>query len=240
MKKFTIAILTMCISALALAQSPGEIKGKVFDAKTKHAVAGATVFVKQMGNIIATVVENSGDFTLKPLDPGTYNVRVVFLGYDTAKFDGVQVNSDKMTFLDTAYMSTGINIIHTWTVSGVRLIEPDAPGKISIPRKEIEGMPNPGKINEVLRSMLSDVNVSDDGKEIYFRGSRNGDAVYYVDGVKLRDNQLHIPGLAIGSMTVYTGGVPAKYGDFTGGVVVVETQSYFSWLNEKNSSSNTK
>jgi hypothetical protein len=36
-----------------------------------------------------------------------------------------------------------------------------------------------------------------------------------------------IPGQAIGSLKVYTGGVPARYGDLSGGVIVVETKSYF-------------
>jgi hypothetical protein len=31
-------------------------------------------------------------------------------------------------------------------------------------------------------------------------------------------------------MTVYAGGIPARYGDFTGGVIVVETMGYFDWL----------
>jgi hypothetical protein len=34
-------------------------------------------------------------------------------------------------------------------------------------------------------------------------------------------------------MQVYTGGVPAKYGDTTGGVIVVETKSYLEEYNEK-------
>jgi len=37
----------------------------------------------------------------------------------------------------------------------------------------------------------------------------------------------------IGNMTVYTGGVPAKYGDFTGGVVVIESKSYSDYVIEK-------
>jgi len=42
-----------------------------------------------------------------------------------------------------------------------------------------------------------------------------------------------IPTRGIGNMTVYSGGVPAKYGDFTGGVIIVESEGYFSWMNKK-------
>jgi len=38
---------------------------------------------------------------------------------------------------------------------------------------------------------------------------------------------VNIPGTSIGGVSVYAGGVPAKYGDTTGGVIIMETKSYF-------------
>ena len=35
-----------------------------------------------------------------------------------------------------------------------------------------------------------------------------------------------IPGVAVQGLEAYTGGIPAKYGDTTGGVVVLETKGY--------------
>ena len=61
------------------------------------------------------------------------------------------------------------------------------------------------------------------------------DYCYYVDGVKLRSTLANLPARSYGSIQVYTGGIPAKYGDTTGGVVAIETQGYFSlWRQEKN------
>jgi hypothetical protein len=34
-------------------------------------------------------------------------------------------------------------------------------------------------------------------------------------------------------MSIYTGGLPAKYGDTTGGVIVIETKSYLEDYYEK-------
>jgi hypothetical protein len=34
-------------------------------------------------------------------------------------------------------------------------------------------------------------------------------------------------------MVIYTGGIPAKYGDTMGGVVVLETKGYFDLLRER-------
>jgi hypothetical protein len=235
MKKIVLFFLSLCLSTWICAQNTGEIKGKIFDSKTKEPLTGATVFVEYMGVKIADFVDKDGQFTLKPLNPGKYNVTITFTGYDTASYSGVSVNTDKITFLDDTYLEFGVFSKKELVVHGRTLIDPEAPSKISISQKEIEAMPDSKNINSVIRDIFTDIYVSDDGDEIYFRGSRNGDAAYYVDGVKCRDNQTHIPGNAIGSLTVYTGGVPAKYGDFTGGVVVIETQSYFSWLNEQRS-----
>ena len=74
-----------------------------------------------------------------------------------------------------------------------------------------------------------------DNGELYFKGARNGTSVYYIDGIKLTGALANLPARSYASIQVYTGGVPAKYGDTTGGVVAIETQSYFSlWRQEKN------
>ena len=75
--------------------------------------------------------------------------------------------------------------------------------------------------------------MSANGEELYFRGSRAGSVIYFIDGVKIRQNVPNIPSSGISGMQVYTGGVPAKYGDTTGGVIVVETKSYLEEYNEK-------
>ena len=67
--------------------------------------------------------------------------------------------------------------------------------------------------------------MTEDG-ELVFRGARKGDMIYLVDGVKTREVG-SVPGVSIGRMMVYTGGLPAKYGDTLGGVVVMESKSYF-------------
>ena len=43
-----------------------------------------------------------------------------------------------------------------------------------------------------------------------------------------------VPNEAINSFSVYTGGVPAKYGDVTGGIVAIETKSYFDLYQQHN------
>ena len=53
--------------------------------------------------------------------------------------------------------------------------------------------------------------------------------MYIVDGVKITGGRPTLPSASIQAMRVYTGGVPAKYGDVLGGVIMVETKSYFDY-----------
>jgi outer membrane receptor protein involved in Fe transport len=57
---------------------------------------------------------------------------------------------------------------------------------------------------------------------------------YFVDGMKVGSALSGVPNDAINSLSVYTGGLPAKYGDVTGGVVAIETKSYFDLYQQRN------
>ena len=55
------------------------------------------------------------------------------------------------------------------------------------------------------------------------RGSRSNATTYYVDGIKVVGNS-NVPTSAIEQITVVTGGLPAKYGDATRGIVSITTK----------------
>jgi TonB-dependent Receptor Plug Domain len=90
-----------------------------------------------------------------------------------------------------------------------------------------------GDVNKIVSSTYSDIKVSPDGQELYFRGSRSGSVLYFVDGMKIRDNNITVPSSGISTLSVYTGGLPAKYGDTTGGVIVIQTKNYLQELYKK-------
>lgn len=71
-----------------------------------------------------------------------------------------------------------------------------------------------------------------------FRGSRSDAVQYFIDGVKVIGNPA-IPHSAMNQITVYTGGIPANYGDATGGIISIETKSFRSYSAERNSRENT-
>lgn len=228
MKKIILNTLALLFSSILFAQNNmGEIKGTVYD-ENDETVISALVYVRQGENKISTMTDTDGNFTIKPLPSGTYNVVVDLAGNKTF-INGVIVDPDKITWLKNIKMGENIAGGFTVTTYAIPLIKPEDPTAQTISAKMIEHSPLLRSPKQLIGSMSSEIQVSEAG-DVYVRGSRNDAVNYYIDGVK-STGMSGVPGSAIGSITVYTGGVPAKYGDVTGGVVILETKSYFSLYN---------
>ena len=65
---------------------------------------------------------------------------------------------------------------------------------------------------------------SDSDGAVNVRGSRSNATAYYIDGIKITGNSNVLPQSAIDQMTVVTGGLPAQYGDATGGIISITTR----------------
>lgn len=221
----TIAINLMSIGLIAQA-SFGEIKGKVLDQETKEPVPFSNVYVMSNGNAVGTVTNIDGEFKIKPLPAGTYDLVVSNVEYGTTTLPGIIVQTEQIAFAGEILIANG-NVIKVLDVSSVKLINPEETSLVTTSWEQIKNSPTRTNINRIAGDGNSNVQVSEDGNEIYFRGSRNGDVLYIVDGVKITGGRPILPSQGINRMSVYTGGVPAKYGDTMGGVIVIETKSYF-------------
>lgn len=233
MKRMIFIFLLGCFLAGSVtAQSVGDIKGRIFIDKTKESLPGAIVMVKFGSQIYANATDGNGYFTLKAVPAGVYTLTVSSMSYHRQRVYPVNVNPDKISFIPDIYLVDSAMNLPPIVISGNPIIDPTIPSIVPIPPRVLADMPDSRNLKKVITSMMSDAYTTDDG-QIFYRGSRDGDAVYIVDGFKMMDGRLNIPGGSIGSMDVYTGGTPAKYGDFTGACIVIETKSYFSWLNEQ-------
>lgn len=239
-KAVLITSMLMAASVFFTAQkvnaqgSSGEIRGRVWEDSTKtFGQPGANVFIKVGGEIVGTSTDVDGRFVIKPVSPGSYNLTVTYMGKDSI-IKPITVNPNMASFENDLVMTEdGITmkaaIVEGY--SGPALINPEETSVKSISYKDIKNNPNLRSPKKLLQSMTSDIVVSENGKDAYVRGGRSDASVYFVDGVKM-SNIGNVPGVAIGNVTVYTGGVPAKYGDTTSGVVILETKSYFDLYNE--------
>ncbi|MFZ5553186.1 MAG: carboxypeptidase-like regulatory domain-containing protein [Bacteroidota bacterium] len=207
----------------------GEIKGIITEEETKETMPGVNVWVEVNGEKQGTSTDIDGKFTIKPLKPGTYILHASFINKVELKQE-VVVYPDQISYLNSLVLSDTTLPEFEFKAYVDPIIDPEQTSKKTVRYEDIKHNPNLRDIKKLAGTLSTEIKVSESG-DAYVRGGRSDASIYFVDGVKVQGQSFNVPGVAIGSLTVYTGGVPAKYGDVTGGVIIVETKSYMDLYN---------
>jgi hypothetical protein len=209
----------------------GDVTGTVIQFKKNEAIYAARVFIEDQGKVYNSRTDEDGKFKISAIPPGTYVVQVCKDG-DTLKTEPIKVMAEAITDMGVIFYSNNIlelpQVLISANNGGIKLIK----GFLPLPRlnaEEIEKSPLKYDIKAMVSSLTTDVKLTDDGT-LVFRGARKGDMIYYVDGMKVVGGDLNLPSTAISNMMVYSGGLPAQFGDTMGGVVAIETKGYFELL----------
>ncbi len=203
----------------------GTVSGYIYQANDSTSTIELTrVWIETETGDRGTRSDLDGKYKIDALRPGVYNLYAKATNFDTTVVAGVVVSPDGITTVDV--YCTDDNVLGIVVIDFNRVkIEKDI-HKVKITTEDIENSPYIRDPKGLLAGTSSDIQQVEGTNDIIIRGSRPGDAVYFIDGVKSTDMSA-IPGVAISGIEAYTGGIPAKYGDTTGGVVVLETKSYF-------------
>ncbi|WP_462281713.1 carboxypeptidase-like regulatory domain-containing protein [Salinivirga cyanobacteriivorans] len=222
LRKILYVVLAL-ISASALYAQSGSIKGTVTDAEKNEPVPFANVVVERNGNqITGTITDVNGNYTLKPVPAGRFTVLVSSVGYQKKQINGVLVNADKIRFLDIEMASTSVKLDEIEVVEyKVPLIDKDnTQTGGTVTSEDIEKMS--GRSAESVAATVGGV-YQEDGEVKSVRGAREEATTYYIDGIKVRGSK-GLPKSAIEEVSVVTGGLAAKYGDATGGIISITTK----------------
>ncbi|MBK8658911.1 MAG: carboxypeptidase regulatory-like domain-containing protein [Bacteroidetes bacterium] len=224
MKKL-FTLLSFLVAFAALKAQNGEISGKILDENGEGVPFANVVIVDAKGVSTGrgTVTDFDGNYSIKPLTPGKYNVQFSYVGKAPQIIQGIVVNSDKTTFQDIKLKPSSNDLKEVEIVSyKVPLIDP---GKTSsqntVTAEEIKNMPT-RNITDIAATTAGAFQ-SDQGGGINVKGGREEGTEYYIDGVKVTGTPT-LPATAIEQLQVITGGVPAKYGDLTGGIVNITSK----------------
>ena len=214
-------VVGFIFTATTVFAQSGSLEGKITDKNTGEPVPFANVVAKRNGNQIAGVTSDfDGNYTVKPLDPGTYDISVSFVGYGAVTLEGIVVSSNKITFRDVK-ISEGIDIEEVVIKDEKPLLDPDNLGGKTVTSEEIKAMPTRSVAS--VAATAAGVYQSDEGSSLNVRGSRSEATDYYVDGIKVRGS-LALPQSAIEQITVMSSGLSAMYGDATGGIISVTSK----------------
>lgn len=244
MKKFfTIIIAVLALFSLAstaYAQSGvGKISGKIIDADTQEPLIGANILV--LNTNLGAATDLDGNYFILNITPGTYDVKVSYVGYAAKTIQGVRIVAN-ITYELNVELSTDFTLPEI-VVEDKALFEQKATNTVKvIDSDQIARLPVRGVSN--LASLQSGVVVSegsggqDGNATINVRGGRGSEVLYIVDGVPQnnlynRGNVSQVSNVAIDQISFQVGGFEAKYGQSQAGIVSVTTKSgqpYYSIL----------
>ena len=223
-KLLIFTAIVLATNALLFAQS-GSLKGKLTDKDSKEAIPFASVVIeaggKQYGGVNTDI---DGNYNIKPIPPGKYDVKAVYVGYKPLLIKDVVINSDQITFLNVI-MEKSVQTLKTFEVKEyeVPLISKDqTQSGGTMTSEEMSKMP--GRSASSVAVTVGGVYKSADGS-IGVRGQRSDGTATYIDGVRvIGGSSSNLPQASIEEVAVITGGTPAQYGDLTGGVVNITTK----------------
>ena len=205
----------------------GTIQGTIVDDKGLP-VPFANVSIEQAGAIVTGGTTNfDGVYKIKSLKPGSnYYVKASSVGFSPAGRSGVVVSSDEIVRVDFT-LTTGVKLDEVIvTEHKVPLVKQDGGANQVFTSENVTAMATRGVAG--VATMVAGVQEGDNGGIGSIRGSRqssgtNDVSFIYVDGVKVRGSSA-VTQAATAEVKVFTGGIPAKYGDASGGIISITTK----------------
>lgn len=217
MNKFILIMGFLCFLLTEnIAQTT--IEGKVTDAKNGESIIYGTIALYRGGVLITgTETDADGNYFLSDVQPGTYDMEASYVGYTTQRQTGIIIKAgrtNRVNFVlsdDANILDLGIEIKEY----KVPLIEIDNTTQgTTVTAEKIRALPTK-QVNAIAATSAGIS--SRDGGDISVRGSRSNETVYFLDGVRVTGNL--IPQSEIEQLQVVIGGIEARYGDVTGGVI---------------------
>ncbi len=201
----------------------GSVQGKILDAETGEPLIGANVVVIGEGGSQkgGASTDKEGNYTIEGVPAGTYDIKATYIGYQEKKITGIRVSSGQIEFIDIQMRES------TKTLEEVEVVEHKKPlieqdnntTGDNLTDEEISKAPT----RSLNRLAGLSAGTYTEGGTPSIRGQRTGGTVYYIDGVRVRGSAA-LPQSAISEIQTLTGGIPAEYGDATGGVISIQTK----------------
>ncbi|WP_375580244.1 TonB-dependent receptor [Marivirga tractuosa] len=239
-----LTIALVFISSLLMAQK-GTIRGKVIDNKTGEEMIGVSVVIDGTANGAATDLEGAFSFNA---DPGTYDLKISFISFETKIISGIEVIPDEVTAIGTIRLGESVEQMQEVVVKAKAIRETEA-ALLTVKKKSANIMDG---ISSETFKLIGDSHAATAVKRVSGVSIQDGQYVF-VRGLgdrytKTTLNRMNIPGLdpdknavqmdifptsLINNIIVYKSFTPELNADFVGGTVDIELKDFPS---EKTSS----
>lgn len=225
----------------------GKIVGKIADEETSESIVGATVKIK--GTNKGAITDQSGNFIILNVLPGTYEVEIRSIGYKSKEIQDIRIVSG-ITYELKATLGKGEARLKEVQVTSRKLIEEKSTNTVKVvDASEITRLPVKGVENvaALQAGVVKTGNSEDKNSSLYVRGGRSGEVLFIVDGVPQNDvydggNTSQVSSAAVEQLSFQVGGFEAKYGQAQSGVISITTKkgkSFYTAYGEAATSSFT-
>lgn len=184
MKKHLLLYSALCMSMWAWSQG-GTIKGKVFNAINNEAIPFASIGITSLS--VATTSDVNGNYELKNLNPGLYNITASYIGFSKKNVFEIQVNNYTPTVLNIALdqQVDSLSVVEV-SASPFNKTEESPLSLHTIGASEIDRNPGGNRdISKVIQSLPGVSTTVSFRNDIIIRGGAPNENRFYLDGIEV-------------------------------------------------------
>ncbi len=223
--RFLLLFVLLGLSADVFAQT-GEVTGTVLDDK-KQPIIGAIITITQGGITKGgAATDMDGVYIIKPLDPGIYTLIAQYTGYPKYTVDRVQVTNGRVE--QNFNMSSANELKEVKIIYEKPLVRKGGGSGQTLSSTDIKQL----AVNQTgdIAGLTAGTYVAKRGEGLSIGGARKTGTLYVIDGVQVQNigenanTGIDMSQNSIEQMEIITSGIPAKYGDVSGGVVSITSK----------------
>ncbi len=231
-KPVWILIALLLLTQIGFSATTGKVAGVVKDNSTGEPLPGANVVIE--GTSMGGATDIDGNYFIINVPPGTYQLRVTFIGYTSKVVENVLVQIDRTARVDFAIDQESITGEEVTVTADREIIRQDVSfSQNNMSADKMQAVPASMHLDNAL---VSQAGVEQGEKGIEIRGSNYKEIGYYLDGVSLRNERMDqgmsmVSTTAIQEVQLLTGGFNAEFGNARAGIVNIVSktpqQKYF-------------
>jgi Ca-activated chloride channel family protein len=191
-KTYLLLLALLVLARISNAQNTGAIRVLVTETKTQETVPFANVVLfKGKTQLQLATTDINGICFFKQLAAGKYNVKAVYVGYQSKTISNVKVDSNKTSYLTIALNNEGGVTLESVVVADYAppLIDPDTKSGSTIDRETYQQMASKS-INSVISTQAGVMATGSSAPVSYnysykIRGARGSKKDKYIDGERV-------------------------------------------------------
>lgn len=222
-KLLSLVCLFLGLQSLVSAQATGDLKGVIKDGQGVPVPFANVAIYKDNVLVTGASADFDGKYWVRNIPSGRYTVKVTLVGYTGVTNSGVLVETDKITFLDATLVEGEVLREVVIEYEQPLISKDETKQSQTMTRENLMKLPTAN----VYSAATTFAGVfSRNGELGSVRGARSGVTVF-IDGVKIRgtNSLVGLPRNSVEEVQLILGGVPAKYGDATGGIYEITTRN---------------